>query len=48
MLFMAEVTSRRFRKKIEWIQYNTALAITGGIRGSSSEKLYQELGLEFL
>ena len=26
-----------FHKKIEWIQYNAALAITGGIRGSSSE-----------
>ena len=33
-----------FHKKIEWIQYNAALAITGGIRGSSSESLYQELG----
>ena len=32
---------------MESIQYNTALAITGAIRGSSREKLYQELGLEF-
>ena len=30
------------------IQYNTALAITGAIRGSSREKLYQELGLQSL
>ena len=30
------------------IQYNAALAITGAIRGSSREKLYQELGLESL
>ena len=30
------------------IQYNPALALTGAIRGSSREKLYQELGLESL
>ena len=30
------------------IQCNTALAITGAIRGSSREKLHQELGLESL
>ena len=28
------------------IQYNAALARTGAIRGTSREKLYQELGLE--
>ena len=33
---------------IESLQYNAALAITGAIRGTSSEKLYQELGLESL
>ena len=33
---------------MESIQYNAALAITGNIRGSSREKLYQELGLESL
>ena len=33
---------------MESIQYNTALARTGTIRGSSREKLYQELGLESL
>ena len=37
-----------FHQKLESIQYNTALAITGAIRGSSGEKLYQELGLESL
>ena len=37
-----------FCTKIESIQYNAALAITGAIRGSSKEKLYQELGLEYL
>ena len=34
--------------KIESVQYNVALAITGAIRGTSKEKLYQELGLESL
>ena len=37
-----------FHQKIESMQYNAALAITGAIRGSSREKLYQELGLESL
>ena len=34
--------------KLESLQYNAALAITGGIRGTSREKLYNELGLESL
>ena len=37
-----------FSKKIESVQYNVALAITGAIKVSSCEKLYQELGLEYL
>ena len=37
-----------FTDKIESIQYNASLAITGAIRGTSKEKSYQELGLEFL
>ena len=32
--------------RIERIQYNASLAITGAIRGTSREKLYNELGLE--
>ena len=35
-------------ERIETIQYNAALAITGAIRGASKERLYQELGLESL
>ena len=35
-----------FHQKLESIQYNSALAITGAIRGTSTEKLYNELGLE--
>ena len=38
----------RLSDKIETVQYNAALAITGAIRGTSKEKLYQELGLESL
>ena len=37
-----------FHQKLESIQYNAALALTGTIRASSREKLYQELGLESL
>ena len=29
-------------EKIKSLQYNAALAITGAIKGSSKEKLYQE------
>ena len=34
--------------EIESVQYNAALAITDAIRGTSKQKLYQELGLESL
>ena len=34
--------------RIESIQYNAALAITGSIRGTSRDSLYSELGLESL
>ena len=37
-----------FCTKIEHIQYNAALAITGAIKGTSQTKLYKELGLESL
>ena len=37
-----------FHQKLESVQYNDALALTGAIRGSSREKLYQELGFESL
>ena len=36
-----------FHKNLESIQYNAAIAITGAIRGTSSEKIFQELDLEF-
>ena len=31
---------------MDLVQYNAALAITGTIRGTSWEKLFQQLGLE--
>ena len=37
-----------FHDKLESLQYNAALAITGAIKGSFTEKLYEELGLESL
>ena len=33
---------------MESIQYNVCVAVTEAIRGTSSEKIYQELGLESL
>ena len=35
-------------QRLESIHYNAAIAITWAIRGKSSEKLFQELGLETL
>ena len=40
--------NKLFQQKMETNWYNPALEITVTIRGSSREKLYQELGLETL
>ena len=37
-----------FHQKLESLQYSACLAITGAMRGSSRERLYQELGFECL
>ena len=37
-----------FSNKLETVQYNAALAITGAIKGTSREKLHQESGFEYL
>ena len=37
-----------FHAKLESLEYNATLAITGAIRGSSTEKIYEKLGLESL
>ena len=36
------------KRKIEMVQYNAALIITGPFKGTSRDKIYQELGLESL
>ena len=43
-----QARNESFHLKLESIQYNACLAITGAIRGSSREVLYQELGFESL
>ena len=43
-----ESSNISFHKRLESLQYNTALALTGAIRGTLKEKLYNELGLESL
>ena len=40
--------SNSLHAKMESIQYNACLAVTGTMRGKSREKIYQELGLESL
>ena len=37
-----------FHGKLESVQYNASLTITGVIKGMSKEKIYQSLGLESL
>ena len=37
-----------FKRKIEMVQHNAAIIIAGGIKGSSHNKVYQELALESL
>ena len=44
----AFMTNSSFHEKLQSLQYNACLAITGVTRGASSEKPYQELGLESL
>ena len=41
-------TNSIFNDKVEAVQYNAALAITGCVLGTSREKLYSELGLTSL
>ena len=37
-----------FCEKLQFVQYISALAITGALQGTSHDKIYQELGLESL
>ena len=43
-----KVFNQSFHKKLESVEYNVALAMTGAIRRTNTEKLNQELGLESL
>ena len=43
-----QASNNSFHAKMESIQYNAYIAITGAIRGTPREKIYQELGLESL
>ena len=45
-MFYDQAYNMSFYHKLESIQYDACLAITGAIRGTSKEKIYQELGLE--
>ena len=40
--------NKYFHQRLKSIQFNAALATTGAIKGTSKEKLYQELGFESL
>ena len=37
-----------FKDKLEMVQYNAALVITGAIKGTSRDRIYRELSLESL
>ena len=43
-----KAVNESFHAKLESLPYNATLAITGAIRGSSFEKIYEELSLESL
>ena len=47
-VFYDQAFNNYFHAKMESIQYNACLAITGAIWGTSREKIYQELCLEYL
>ena len=46
--FVYERPNESFQQSFESLQYSAAIAIAEAIRGTSSEKLFQELGLETL
>ena len=47
-ILYGQAFNNSFHAKMESIQYNACLAITGAIRGISREKILEELGLESL
>ena len=47
-VFFDQTYNNSFHEKLESIKHNACLYLTGAIRGSSKEKIYQELGFESL
>ena len=47
-MYSDQAFNNSFQAKMESIQYNACLAITGTIQGTSREKIYRELDLESL
>ena len=43
-----QLNNKTYTQRIERIQYNAALAVTGAIKGTSQSKLYTELAFESL
>ena len=43
-ILFAQTYNSSFHEKLESVQYNLCVALTGAFRGSSKEKIYQELG----
>ena len=43
-----KLLNESLKKKIEMVQYNAALIITGAIKGTCRDKIYHLLGLESL
>ena len=48
VIFYDKPTNDNFQNKMEKVQHRACLAITGGIQGTSRERLYDELGLHSL
>ena len=47
-IIYGKALNESFKTKFELVQYNAALIITGAIKGTCRDKIYQELGLESL
>ena len=47
-LILDQVYNNSFHENLESFQYNTSLAITGEVRGTAKEKLYQKVDLKYL
>ena len=48
MVIYDKPSNDNFRNKMDKVQYRACLVITGGIQGTSRERLYDELGLHSL